>query len=415
MARSFPRWCKPSTPAPKISTTGPIAGLLFTGGDGTWATRHYALLPDILHSTDYVITAPGDNPAAGPSAPTDRPLNLYMFNPDPLSAINITTTDSVGTTVVNVPANSVVDYFSGTGRFVPNGSTVRPTSNRNFWGVSAYDYNTNISDWGHSWLATRFLTENYTVSFAPGNLDPTVNAVNLNGVFIAATQDNTRVLLDLDNDGDFDAVDTNGDGLANAGAPDPMCDVATPNCAYTVNSLASLRVFDPNDFDNTGTRIVANKPVAVAWGQDTDLTGFGDVALDTGFTVYPTNQLFLDPVLTLDKTVDQPVISTAGGVVTYTLTVSSYDFGPMTNLQVYDLLPPAVPETAYVPGSTLVTYPNLTQDTTDPALSPGRLDWTLSPDTSAGQPDLDDPLLGQHSGGSRRHSAGADQRGPCAR
>ncbi len=48
----------------KVSTTSTIAGMIFTGGEGTWATRHYALLPDILHSTDYVITAPGDNPAA---------------------------------------------------------------------------------------------------------------------------------------------------------------------------------------------------------------------------------------------------------------------------------------------------------------------------------------------------------------
>ncbi len=121
--------------------------------------------------------------------------------------------------------------------------------------------------------------------------------------------------------------------------------------------------------------------MAVAWGQDTDLTGYGDVALDTGFTVYPTNQLFLDPVLVVDKEVDTSVVPTAGGVVTYTITVTAFDFGPLTNLQVFDLLPLGVPETAYVPGSTLITYPNLAQDTTDPALSPGRLDWALSPDS----------------------------------
>ncbi|MEM7349846.1 MAG: hypothetical protein AAF657_03505, partial [Acidobacteriota bacterium] len=370
----------------RVSTTGPIAGLLFTGGDGTWATRHYALLPDLLHSTDYVITAPGDDPAVGPSV-ANRPLDLYIFNPDPLNAINVTATDTLGTNVINVPANSVVDYSAGAGRFVPNGSTVRLTSDRNFWGVSAYDHDTNISDWGHSWLATRFLTQNYTVSFAPGNLDPTVNMVNLNGVFVAATQDNTQVRFDLDNDGDFDAVDTDGDGLINPGTADPSCDLATPNCIYTVNSLGSLTVFDPNDFDNTGTRIISNKPVAVAWGQDTDLTGFGDVALDTGYTVYPTDQLFLDPVLLIEKTVETPVVPTAGGIATYTLTISTFDFGPITNLQVYDLLPPGVVGADYVPGSTLITYPDLSQDTTDPVASidPGsgldRLDWTLSPDS----------------------------------
>ena len=43
------------------------------------------------------------------------------------------------------------------------------TSDRNFWGVTAYDWDTNISDWGHSWLAKKFLTNFYTVSFGPGN------------------------------------------------------------------------------------------------------------------------------------------------------------------------------------------------------------------------------------------------------
>ncbi len=370
----------------RVSTTGPIAGLLFTGGDGTWATRHYALLPDILHSTDYVITAPGDDPAAGPSAPTDRPMDIYVFNPDPLNSLDVVATDSLGTNVMTVPPNSVVDYFAGTGRFVPNGSTVRLTSDRNFWGISGYDYNTNISDWGHSWLATRFLTQNYTVSFAPGNLDPTVNLINLNGVFIAATQDNTHVQIDFDGDGVFDVVDTDGDGLPNA-AP-------LPNNTYVVNSLASLKVFDPNDFDNTGTQIVANKPVAVAWGQDTDLTGFGDVALDTGYTVYPNNQLFLDPVLLLEKDVSTPVVPTAGGVATYTLTLSTFDFGPLASLEIFDLLPTGVVGADYVPGSTLITYPDLSQDTTDPVASidlttgRDRLDWTLSPDSLAANRSL---------------------------
>ncbi len=120
----------------KVSTTAPITGMLFTGGDGQWATRHYTLLPDILHSTDYLITAPGDDPAVTGSTP-DRPTNLYLFNPDPLNAVSVTAVDTAGTTVIPIPANSVVDYFTATGRFPPNGSTVRMTSNRNFWGISA--------------------------------------------------------------------------------------------------------------------------------------------------------------------------------------------------------------------------------------------------------------------------------------
>ena len=77
----------------KVSTTGPLNGLIFTGGPNEYATRHYALLPDLLHSTDYVITAPGDDPRdQGVSAP----LNLYIFNPDPSTAITVNVVDSGG-------------------------------------------------------------------------------------------------------------------------------------------------------------------------------------------------------------------------------------------------------------------------------------------------------------------------------
>jgi hypothetical protein len=193
------------TPAPaltinagtKISTTGAISGLIFTGGDGTYATRFYALLPDLLHSTDYMITAPGDDPALQGS----RPLNIYMFNPDPLNPINVTLTDSVGTTVVAVAAGAVLDYFTATGRFVPTGSTVRLTSDRRFWGVSAYDHQSPSNDWGHSWLARSFLADTYTVSFAPGVNNPAAvypscgpapcDSLNRSPVFVSATE-NTR-------------------------------------------------------------------------------------------------------------------------------------------------------------------------------------------------------------------------------
>ncbi|MCP4658423.1 MAG: DUF11 domain-containing protein, partial [bacterium] len=108
---------------------------------------------------------------------------------------------------------------------------------------------------------------------------------------------------------------------------------------------------------------------------------------DTGYTVYPINQAFLDPVLVITKETDVTTVPTAGGAVVYTLTVESFDFGPLTNLEVWDLLPPGVTTADYLPGSTLVTYPDLSQDTTDPtpsidpATSRDRLDWTLSPDT----------------------------------
>lgn len=369
----------------KVSTTGPISGFIFTGGSGTWATRHFALIPDVLHTTDYITTADGDDPAepAG-TGDEDRPAAVYIFNPDPIPSIDVTITDSSGSTVVTVPPNSVVPYE------IPPFSTVRMTSDRTFWGITAYDYGTPSSDWGHSWLGTRYLTTNYTVSYAPGNFDSPPSA-NFSPVYIAPTLDGTRIFVDFDNDDLFDEVDLDGDNVLDAGTADPACDPATPNCLYTFDVLSSMLVFDPSDFDNTGTRVVANKPVALAWGQETDLTTGGGLAIDTGFTVYPP--LFVDPVLEIEKTVDPPIVSTGGGTVTYTLVVSSGDFDgivPLTGLQIYDLLPVGVVGTDYVTGSTLVTYPNLTQDTADPVATedpPGsgrwRLDWTLNPDTLA--------------------------------
>jgi len=367
----------------KISTTGPVSGLLFTGASGTWATRHYALIPDILHTTDYITTADGDDPAepAG-TGDEDRPAAIYIFNPDPILSINVTVTDSTGTTLVTVPPNSIVPYQ------IPPFSTIRLTSDHTFWGITAYDYGTPSSDWGHSWLATRFLTTNYTVSYAPGDFS-TPPAANFSPVYVSPILNTTHVLVDFDNDNLFDEVDLNGDNILDAGAPDALCDPATPNCLYTFNTLSSMSIFDPSDFDNTGTRVVTNKPVALAWGQETDLTTGGGLAIDTGFTVFPP--LFVEPVLEIEKTVDPPILPTAGGVTTYTLVVSSGDFDgvtPLSNLEIFDLLPAGITGADYVPGSTLITYPNLIQDTSDPVATedpPGsglwRLDWALSPDT----------------------------------
>ncbi|MDX2437166.1 MAG: C25 family cysteine peptidase [Acidobacteriota bacterium] len=367
----------------KVSTTAPISGLVFTGGDGNWATRLYTLLPDILHSTDYVTTAPGDDPTAGPTTngtPQDRPANIYILNPDVLTAIDVTITDSSGTYSVNIPPNamrSMDDLVPG--RDIAPNSTVRLTSDHNFWGVTAYDWDTNISDWGHSWLAKKFLTGTYTVSFGPGNQNQPPDASQYgNPVFVAATADRTRVQFDLDNDGTFDQVDLDGDGAADA-AP-------FPDNTYEFDMLSALKVIDPVDNDMTGARIIANKPVGVSWGQDTDRSFYSDQALDTGFTVYPVNQLFLDPALTISKEVDTTAVPTgsvdADRTVTYTLTVKSYGFGPLSNVEVWDLLPQDVyGDTDYVLNSTLITCPNLVQGTGDPSFD----DCTGGPGVDCGQ------------------------------
>ncbi len=285
----------------------------------------------------------------------------------------------------------------GAGRDIAPNSTVRMTSDRNFWGVTAYDWDTNISDWGHSWLAKKFLTNIYTVGFGPGNQNqPPDTSQWGNPVFVAATADRTRVQFDLENDGIYDAVDLDGDGVADA-AP-------YPDNTYEVDMLETLKVTRPGlaagDNDMTGARIIANKPIVVSWGQDTDRAYYSDDSLDTGFTVYPVNQLFLDPALTIDKTADKTVVPLSAGtaddrIATYTLTVKSYDFGPLTEAKIFDLLPIDVAASDYIPGSTLIHYPDLTQDSPDPTsttLASGRvlLEWPLTSDPpwESGDPDF---------------------------
>jgi uncharacterized repeat protein (TIGR01451 family) len=385
--------------ATRISTTGPLAGLILTGGDGTYATDFFPILPDLLHGTDYLIPSPGDNTGVN----GNRPMNLYIFNPDPLSSITVTVVDTVGTVNVNVPANSTVDYFTGiqaatgTGRFVPANSTVRLRSTRPFWGLTAHDHQNASNDWGYSWLATRFLTDSYTVSYAPGVQDPPgaarcspapCDSLNRAPVWVGATQDFTQVRIDLDNDGLFDTVDTNSDDVPNAGTAHASCNPATPNCLYTINALQSLRIFDHTDYDNTGTRIVATQPVGVAYGQDTDEATGPDPIIDTGYTIFPIIQRFLNPVFTAEKTALPTSVPVSGGPVDFTITLQAYDFQPLNNVSAFDLLPAGIPScAAYVTGSTLITYPNLAQGTADPAcaIDPGtgrvRLDWTLSPNT----------------------------------
>jgi uncharacterized repeat protein (TIGR01451 family) len=409
----------------KIQTSAPIAATLSTGGYGNYANRFYALEPDRLHSTDYVIAAPGDNAAIPAGDNPNRPLNLYIFNPDPLTAITVSATDTTGTRTFNVPANSMLNYYSGAApfRYVPVNSTVRLTSDRNFWGINAYDHQNTASDWGDSWMGAGFLSTSYTVAASPGVTNPVnhstnrlaacrggaaqpglpqdaahpgpaaaagaCDSANYNPVFISPVLDNTYVQVDFNNDGIWDRIDTNSDDF-----PDAPDDVA--NTAYRVNTLQSLKIYDWYDYDNTGTRIVSTAPIDVSYGQDTDQAPSGAYTppggiergpIDTGFTVIPIDQRFLDPALTIAKNPVPTYVPSAGGDVTFTLTVRSYQFGPLTSLTVSDLLPATVPGTSYVTGSTLITYPDYQQDTQDPTITLDaatgrwRLSWTLTPNT----------------------------------
>jgi uncharacterized repeat protein (TIGR01451 family) len=389
----------------KVSTSHPISGLMFAAGDGTFATHFMPLLPDLLHGTDYMIPSVGDYPGAVPNPPaapasapdnSSRPTNHYLFNPDPDNNAVISWIDTGGNGTVTIPPNSTINYCAATGRAAPNcvpaNSTVRLTSSRRFWGVTIHDHQNVITDWSYAWLATRFLSTSYTSPYSPGTREtarcdgggnPPCNSNNRAPIWLAATQDNTFVRIDLDGDGSPNFVDTNGDGCpdpsANTTPTDAACAYlpvtgctapAAGRCVYEIDTLQSLRVYDYVDLTNTGTRVRANKPVSVVYGQDHEQGESGDETPDTGYSIYPALQGFLDPVFTLDKDSDRTTVLTAGGVVTYTVSLRSFDFGPLSVVQSFDLLPSQVvlADNAYLAGSTLITYPDLFQSTTDPTI-----------------------------------------------
>lgn len=418
----------------KIATTGPLAGMIHGGGDGNYSTDIFPILPDLLHGNDYLIPSLGDDAAVN----GNRPMNLYLFNPDPVNAITITATDSAGSRTFNVNPNTTVNYFNGAApnRYVPANSTVRLTSSANFWGLAVHDSQSPNNDWGYAFLATKFLTSTYTVAYSPGVRDPATqyaarvaacrggtplgsdglgsalnpgacDTFNRSPIWIGATADGTRVKVDFNGDGLFDYIDVNSDDFPDDGAfNDGTCAPAVNrpgalqdlnNCVYSINALQALRVYDWTDYDNTGTQIVANKPISVVYGQDTDQATGGDPIQDTGYTIYPTLQAFLDPVLTVAKTASPASVSgLTGGVVTFSLTVKSYLFGGLTGVTVFDDLPASLTCVAlagnYVTNSSRITYPNLSQQVGDAATGAActvgggaggrdRLTWTLSPNT----------------------------------
>ncbi len=216
--------------ATKISSTGPVAILLFIGGDTTpWATDFMPILPDLLHGNDYVLPTPGDDPAQQGS----RPLNVYPYNPDSVNAISVTASDRTPrTSTIALAASATADYVASVGQ-VPVNSSVRLTSNRSFWGFALHDHLSPANDWGYSWLASKFLTNSYTVSFAPGVNDPPrtptptqrialgnaqctipptgpnlCDSTNRAPAFVSAALDNTLVKVDFNNDGLYDYIDT---------------------------------------------------------------------------------------------------------------------------------------------------------------------------------------------------------------
>ncbi len=304
-----------------------------------YEARGFNAMPEALWDNEYYSPVGGF---------TNGDTDIYLYNPHS-SSIIIFYEDSLGQGAFVIPAKSTVSYQDGAGRFVPIGSGVYLTSDNIFWGISSADAESRTYDWGFSLVPVNFLTDEYYLSWAPGTSEaaPTANG---SPAFVTPIFDDTIINIDFSpTDGIIDQT-------------------------VTRNRLETIKVFDP-DNDNSGMRIFASAPIAVAWGQDPDTAGTGNPYLDLGTANLPMPPDWIDLTLGLEKTADPTVIAPVAGQQTrFTLVVSTYDF-PVKGIAVQDVLPAGF---SYVNNSTVIQLPDntaLVGVSANPAISGQTLTW----------------------------------------
>ena len=232
-----------SSPAPQITinagttihTNKPIQVGLITGADSIagFQGRFFVLLPDQQWGADYVIPVPaGYSTALDPDRPV--PAEIYLFNPNNFP-ITINAYDAVTQTsfVLNASseAGATVPYSQKRGSYIPQDSAARFTSSDGVFGaLVAADTSEMSYDWGFSGIPTKYLTEDYYVSWAPGTTDLSANG---SPVWVTPVADETTFFVDF-------------------GPLDGEVDVT-----FTINALEQYKIFDLSDNDNTGMHILS--------------------------------------------------------------------------------------------------------------------------------------------------------------
>jgi uncharacterized repeat protein (TIGR01451 family)/uncharacterized repeat protein (TIGR02543 family) len=348
---------QPSTPITVIEGTTVSSDQqtqigLITGGHGTFQTRFYVMIPDLMWGTEYI--------AAIPRTTAGEETEIYLYNPNDHS-IDVETHDANGHDSVTIPAGGVVAYSDEVGDYVPSGSSVRLNSDDTFWGLVSADASDTGYDWGFSLIPSVFLKADYFACWAPGNvLDPVTSGVNASPVWVSPAADDTTFYVDYGPvDGDVDET-------------------------FTIDAMETRRIFDP-DHDNTGMHIWATGIFVPVWGVDPASNESGDGYLDLGYTVLPLHQGWLEPVMSLEKTADTEILPVGGGQVTFFLQAETHGPAPVTNIDITDTLPISW---TYKPGSTIVTYADGSKGYPDPAISGQTLFWNLSHEMYSNEPLL---------------------------
>ena len=344
----------------KASSNKPIQVHAITGDiDTKWESRWAVVLPTEIWSDEYYL------PVSTRREDTADPTDVFLYNPDPAAAIEVTWQALGGGGTVMVPSRGVTRIA------IPNGPGANDTGShfkssggsagKTFYALAVIDANADTAtdpndddsnlqnrdyDWGISLVPMNLLSTQALVGFAPG-VDPNVCGAGApfdcpvpgggpgSPVWVMAADtgiSTTTVYID------YDADPTTGALTDSAG-----------NQYDTAISLANLeraRVFDPNDNDMTGALLYTldGTLLALAWGQDPDNSLRVNPYFDAG-TVIPGLTAF-----SMDKSVDRSE-ALAGDSLVYTLVVTNTSRGQIPALQLTDQLPAHV---SYQPGSSLL-------------------------------------------------------------
>lgn len=323
--------------------------------------RGFSVIPDTLWDNEYY--SPVDGIAAGSYV-----SEIYVYNPH-AGNLTVNYEDLAGSGSFVVAPGDTVAYTdpAAVGREMPSGSAAYLSADEIFWAIGSSGSENADYDWGYSLVPANALTTEYLVGWAPGssNLPPTENGSPL---FITPVEDDTTIVVTYN----------------------PSGTTAT----YNLDRLEVQTVFDPDD-DNTGMLITADKPIAVAWGEDPDAPGIsiGTPYLDMGYTTLPFITEAIDLVIGFEKNTDVDSVSTSG-TVTFTLRAETYSTYAPADVDFRDTLPSGW---SYVAGSTQITDVDgtvVSGASYDPSGAPGPdLSWDLSALGVNNNMDVNDTLI----------------------
>ena len=321
-------------------------------GPQPYIARGFHILPQFRLENEYYLATPFfDDSICGVPEPGDRTTRAYIFNSgDSDITINWQTRQDQGS--FNAPSKETVQYNN-----VEFNSGVRfYTDNPNdvFSIIATVDAASSDYDWGYTPISVSELTSEVIFGWAPGTADLDDNGVpdpptgggsqNGNMAFVTPVVD-TRVYVDLDQDGNADDFDMNGDGDAQDtdvfGNPD--WDEPGSRNGVPVRALEVLRVADPtsNDWDLNGAAVYTlhyDEQLAVVWGEDPCASGIEAPHFDGGFTIPPLPVVVLTKDDNLENSGDICMVQ-PGATINYQITAENIGRSSLVEVVLEDQLP----------------------------------------------------------------------------